>query len=112
MRSTLLLVLLPVALTAVSAVTAGGGARVQVIRISPVTITGSGFGRGEPVRVVARSPGGRHARTVTATAAGRIWLRPKLRYDPCEGPLRVTATGARTHRVALALVPQRECALP
>lgn len=93
--------------TALAAVVAapGGVARthptVNVTRVIPITVQGSGFRAGERVKVVVRSPAV-YRKTVTATRRGRFTAAFR-RGSKCAS-IRVLATGNKGSR-ATAYVP-------
>jgi hypothetical protein len=84
----------------------GGVARtrptIDVTRIIPITVIGSGFKAGERVRVVVRSPAV-HRKTVTASRRGRFTARFRSGAGKCAA-IRAIATGDKGSR-ATAYVP-------
>jgi hypothetical protein len=84
----------------------GGVARthptIEVTRIIPITVIGSGFKAGERVRVVVRSPAV-HRKTVTASRRGRFTARFRSGAGKCAS-IRAIATGNKGSR-ATAFVP-------
>jgi hypothetical protein len=99
------LVLLAAILAAV-ATTPSGLARthptIDVTRIIPITVIGSGFKPGERVRIVVRSPGVRR-KTVTASRRGRFTAIFRGGAGKCAA-IRAIATGNKGSR-ATAYVP-------
>jgi hypothetical protein len=76
--------------------------RVEVTRIIPLTVIGSGFKAGERVRLVVRSPAV-HRKTVTASRRGRFTAIFRSGAGKCAA-IRVVATGNKGSR-ATAYVP-------
>src|SRR5437870_5478425 len=99
------LFLLTVVLAAVVAAP-GGLARthptIEVTRIIPITVKGSGFKAGERVKVVVRSPA-LHRKTVTATHRGSFTAAFRGAASKC-APIHALATGNKGSR-ATAYVP-------
>jgi len=99
------LLLLTVVLAAVVAAP-GGLARnrptINVTRVIPITLTGTGFKAAERVKVVVRSPAV-HRRTVTASRRGRFTVTFRSAAGKCAS-IHVLATGNEGSR-ATAYVP-------
>jgi hypothetical protein len=98
--------LLPLTVVLAAVVVAPGGlARthptINVIRVIPITVTGTGFKAGERVKVVVRSPAV-YRKTVTATRRGRFTAAFR-RGSKCAS-IHVLATGNKGSR-ATAYVP-------
>ena len=74
---------------------------IDVTRLIPLTVTGSGFKAGERVKVVVRSPAV-YRKTVTATRRGRFIAA--FRHGSKCASIHVLATGNRGSR-ATAYVP-------
>ena len=100
------LFLLAAILAAVAAAPSGGLARthptIDVTRLIPLTVTGSGFKAGERVRVVVRSPVV-HRKTVTAGRRGRFTAIFRSSAGKCAS-IHAIATGNKGSR-ATAYVP-------
>ena len=99
------LFLLAVVLAAVVAAP-GGLARthptIDVTRIIPITVKGTGFKAGERVKVVVRSPAV-HRKTVTASRRGRFTAAFRASTGKCSA-IHALATGNKGSR-ATAYVP-------
>jgi hypothetical protein len=96
-------------LAAVAAVSAAAstGPRVRVASVAPAVVFGTHFRAGERVRVRFVS-----TKTVVvsvrAGATGSFRAAAQASFDPCAGPVLVSAVGASGDRAA-AKVPGREC---
>jgi hypothetical protein len=74
---------------------------LRVLATSPVRLAGSGFSRGESVRVQARTGGAKRSRRVHADSHGRFRVTfARLAGGRCAS-LVATATGADGHRASV-----------
>jgi hypothetical protein len=108
-----LVLLLALAATTVPLASAGATqrAKVRIVSVNPVKASGRGFHARERVRLTVRTATARRFVRLRASTSGSFTaaVTGLGHFDPCLGPLIVTATGSQGSR-ATAKVPQRECA--
>ena len=82
------------------------------VTTAPLVVHGRHFAVRERLRVVVSSAGQSWSRVARTSATGTFSLSLGFAsaYDPCLGPLAVTATGPADH--VSAKVPPRECPPP
>jgi hypothetical protein len=82
---------------------------LRLVRLTPLTLRGSGFRVGERVRITVSFRRIRAARTVRADRRGRFTFRytTLLALEPCRGTLVVTAVGTSSARRATYKRPCR-----
>jgi hypothetical protein len=104
-----------IAAAALTAPVASSGATKPALRVVhdlPLTLRGSGFRRGEPVRITVRMGERRLRASVRTGSAGVFTVRfAGVRLDYCSTPLTIVARATRSGVVA-ANIPIRECAAP
>jgi hypothetical protein len=85
---------------------------LRIVRDLPLTLQGSGFRRGEPVRITVQMGERRLFAPTRAGAAGAFTVRfAGVRLNHCATPLTIVARGTRSG-VVPAKIPIRECAAP
>jgi len=86
-------------------------ANLRIVSVKPVKASGRGFQPRERVRLTVKTSTAHRFVRLRASTAGSFsrTVTGLGHFDPCLGPLIVTATGNEGSR-ATAKVPQRECA--
>jgi hypothetical protein len=107
MRALLLFSLVSLGLGIATAAGSATPARTPALRVSAQTVQGRQFYRHEKVRV-AFSGYVQAIVRVRTSATGSFDAPLPTAYDPCNGPLLITALGARGDTARLKL-PQRAC---
>ena len=90
---------------------AGRAPALRIVDRTPLTVSGTGFGAREEVRLTLRTGRARaFARSTRADAAGafRAAFGVLVAVEPCRGALVVTATGSRGSRATV----RRSCRPP
>jgi hypothetical protein len=107
MRALLLLTLVSLGLGIAAATGSATTAGTPALRVSAQAVQGRNFYRHEKVRVTFAGDLRRIVRVRTNATGSFDTLLPSA-YDPCNGPLLITALGARGDTARLKL-PQRAC---
>jgi hypothetical protein len=107
----LLATILAITTVSLGVALAGSGPELRILSASPVKVKGKGFHALERLRLTIKTVSMRRVLRIKVSTSGsfRRTVTRMDHFDPCLGPLRVTAIGNHGSR-AKATLPQRECA--